>query len=241
MAKLSNPAFREDILKKAHQEEGYEALTARGTAGKTFLLAALLVASGAYMFLSASAVSYGLLMGLVVVSLAMSLVTIFIPKIAFVTAPVYAIVEGLLLGTISRIFAAAYNGIVFDAVFMSVAILFISLFCFRTGLVRVTRKFYMVVLAATGGIAALYLFDLVLGLFHYSVPLLNDTGWVGIFISVVIVFIASLNFFLDFQNIVEAERYGVPKYMEWYFGFGIILTLVWLYLEVLRLLSKLRN
>lgn len=241
MAKLSNPAFNENTLKKAHQEDFYEALTAQGTANKTILLAVLLLISGALMFFSVSSFSYPLLIGLVFVGFILSIVTIAAPRAAFVTAPVYAVVEGLLLGTISKVFAGVYNGIVFDAIVMTTAILLISLLCFKTGLVKVTRKFRAVVLMATAGIAVVYLLDIILSLFHYQVPLLNDTGWVGILISLAIVFIASLNFFLDFQNIIDAEKYGVPKYMEWYFGFGIILTLVWLYLEVLRLLSKIRN
>ncbi|MFT8889280.1 MAG: Bax inhibitor-1/YccA family protein [Ethanoligenens sp.] len=241
MPKLSNPAFREDVLKRVHQEDGYEALTIKGTANKAIFLAVLLVLSGAFTFLSVSAVSYGLLIGLVIIGTALSIITIFAPKAAFITAPAYTIVEGLLLGIISKIYAGLYNGIVFDAIVMTVAILGISLFCFRAGLIKVTRRFRTVVLTATGGVAAIYVIDLIMRFFNYQVPFLNDTGWIGVLVSIVIVFIASLNFFLDFQNITGAEKYGVPKYMEWYFGFGIILTLVWLYLEVLRLISKIRN
>ncbi len=241
MAKLSNPAFSENTLKKAHQEDFYEALTAHGTANKTILLAVLLLLSGAVTFFYVSALSYGLLIGLVFVGLILSIITIAAPRAAFITAPVYTVVEGALLGTISKVFAGLYNGIVFDAIIMTTAILLISLLCFRTGLVKVTSKFRAVVLMATAGIAVVYLLNIVLSLFHYQVPFLNNTGWVGILISVAIVFIASLNFFLDFQNIIDAEKYGVPKYIEWYFGFVVILTLVWIYMDVLRLLSKIPN
>lgn len=241
MARLLNPAFNEKKLKKVHQEEFAEPLTAQGAANKTILLAGLLLISGIFSFVLASPLLYLLSLGLILVGVVLSIVTLVAPKKAAVTAPAYAIVEGLVLGTISSAFAKTYNGIVLDAIIMTTAILFISLFCFKTGLIKVTRKFRVVVLMATVGIAVIYLLDIVLSLFHYQVPLLNDTGLGGVLISVAIVLIASLNFFIDFQNIMDAEKYGVPKYMEWYFGFGVILTLVWLYLEVLRLLSKVRN
>lgn len=241
MARLLNPVFSEKKIKKVHQEEFVEPLTAQGAANKTILLSALLLVSGAVSFVFASPLFYLLTIGLVFIGVILSIVTIVSPKKAVFTAPAYAVVEGLVVGTISRVFASTYNGIVLDAIIMTTAILFISLFCFKTGLIKVTRKFRIVVLTATAGIAVVYLLDIVLGLFHYHVPLLNDTGLTGILVSVAIVLIASLNFFIDFQNIIDAEKYGVPKYMEWYFGFGIILTLVWLYLEVLRLLSRARK
>jgi uncharacterized YccA/Bax inhibitor family protein len=170
-----------------------------------------------------------------------ALVTIFAPKASPVTAPLYAVLEGLLLGTISAIYEARFQGIMIQAVGLSVGVLVLLLALYGTGVVRATQKFKIGILAATGAVCLVYLVSWVLSLFGTHVPYIHEAGPVGIGFSVVVVAIAALNLILDFDFIQTGSRRGAPKYMEWYAGFSLLVTLVWMYLEILRLLSKLKS
>lgn len=170
-----------------------------------------------------------------------SLITIFVPKISPFTAPVYALLEGLALGGLSAMYEAKFDGIVIQAVLLTMSILLVMLFLYRTRIVKATENFKLGVMAATGGIALVYVIDIVLRLFGLEMPFLHETGPIGIIISLFIVGIAALNLVLDFDFIESGVEHGAPKYMEWYAGFGLLITLVWLYLEILRLLSKLKR
>jgi uncharacterized YccA/Bax inhibitor family protein len=157
------------------------------------------------------------------------------------TAPIYALLEGLFLGGISAIFEAQYPGIVIQAVSLTFGTLFCLLLAYRSGIIKVTENFKLGVAAATGGIALIYLATLVLGLFGVRMPFIHESGLIGIGFSLFVVVIAALNLVLDFDFIESGAKSGAPKYMEWYAAFGLMVTLIWLYIEILRLLAKLRS
>ena len=173
-----------------------------------------------------------------------AMVTIFKKAWSPVTAPLYALLEGLVLGSLSAVFELRYPGIAIQAVGLTFGTLFAMLFLYRSGIIKVTEKFRMGVFAATGGIALFYFLEIILSFFHinfmgtYGV---NGSGLIGIGFSLLVVGIAALNLVLDFDFIEKGVQYGAPKYMEWYGAFGIMVTLIWLYLEMLRLLSKLNR
>ncbi len=170
-----------------------------------------------------------------------ALVTIFVPRVSPFTSPVYAACEGLFLGAISAVFETMYPGIVIQAVGLTVGVLAVMLFLYGTRVIRATEKFKMGVVAATGAVCLVYVVDMVLRLFGIAVPFIHDGGPIGIGFSLVVVVIAALNLILDFDFIEQGVKYQAPKYMEWYGGFSLLVTLVWMYLEILRLLAKMRG
>jgi len=171
----------------------------------------------------------------------LAMVTIFKPKLARITAPIYAVGEGLALGSISAIFEASYPGIVLQAVLLTFGVFITMMVLFATGAIRVTQKLRMCIFAAMGAIFFVYLASIIASLFGSSIPLVNSSSPWGIGFSVVVVIVASLNLLLNFDFIKQAVDYKAPRYMEWFAAFGLMLALVWLYLEILRLLAKLRN
>jgi uncharacterized YccA/Bax inhibitor family protein len=173
--------------------------------------------------------------------LAAALVTIFKPKMARITAPLYALAMGTVVGAISHVYEAEFSGIVLQAAGLTIGVLAVMLVLYALRIIQATEKFRIVVICATGAICLVYLFDLVLRLFGADVPFVHDAGAFGIAFSLAVVVIASLNLILDFDFIEKGVAAGAPKYLEWYAGFGLLVTLVWLYLEMLRLLSKLRR
>jgi uncharacterized YccA/Bax inhibitor family protein len=170
-----------------------------------------------------------------------SLVTIFKKEWSPVTAPLYALCEGLFLGGISAVFELKYPGIAFQAICLTFGTLLALLLAYSSGMIRATQKFQIGVMAATGGIALFYLFQMIMGFFHVQFLTINGSGPIGIGFSVIVVIIAALNLVLDFAFIEQGANAGAPKYMEWYGGFAIMVTLVWLYLEILRLLAKMNQ
>lgn len=218
-------------------------MTITGTVNKTAMsLVVLLVAAmyvwgkGAQGQLPMFWVWGGVIGGFVV-----AMVTAFKPVWAPYTTPLYAALEGLALGGISYVFEQMYPGIVAQAVFLTFGTLGALLFAYRSGIIRATENFKLGVFAATGGIGLVYLLSFVLGFFGISVPLIHSSGTFGILFSVFVVVIAALNLVLDFDFIEQGAERGAPKYMEWYGAFGLLVTLVWLYLEILRLLAKLQS
>jgi uncharacterized YccA/Bax inhibitor family protein len=173
--------------------------------------------------------------------LILALVTVFKKEWSPVTAPMYALVEGFFLGAISAVFEARFPGIVFQAVLLTFGTLFALLAAYRSGLIKVTENFKIGVVAATGGIALLYLASFVLSFFNINVPVIHEASWLGIAFSLFVVVVAALNLVLDFDFIETGAAARAPKYMEWYGAFGLMVTLVWLYVEFLRLLSKLQS
>lgn len=238
----SNPTLRADTFTRVAFGGDTDVMTIRGTATKTFLLLALAAMSATFTWTQArSGAGMGLMMLGVFGGFIVAMVLCFKQTWAPVLAPVYAVLEGLFLGGISAVFAARYGGIVFQAVAMTFGTLFALLAAYQSGYIRATEKFKLGVIAATGGIAVVYLVSMVLGFFGVQIPGIFGSGAVGIGFSVVVVVIAALNLVLDFDLIERGAQAGAPKYMEWYGAFSLMVTLVWLYLEILRLLAKLKD
>lgn len=251
MFRSSNPALGESTfldLSSGIVSERIDGMTLGGTANKTGILLLLAVLTGWYAW-SHSITPAGEVAADIMVYIAggaiggfvMAIATIFKKTWAPVTAPAYALFEGLFLGAISGLYDARFHGIVLQAVLLTVCTLTGMLFAYRSGLIRATESFKLGVVAATGGIALIYLLTLVLGFFGVQVPYLHESGPIGIAFSLFVVGVAALNLVLDFDFIESGVEAGAPKYMEWYGAFSLMVTLVWLYLEFLRLLSKLRR
>ena len=224
-----------------------QAMTANGTFAKTFVLFLLVLAGGVFGWQQTTASPAqqiqipGWIWLFVLVGFGLAMACIFKPTASPFLAPLYAIAEGVFLGAISKAFELQWNGIVFQAVLATIGVFFATLALYVFGVVKVTKKFQMVVIGATFGIMVMYLLGLVLSIFGVDMIFWNNPTPLGIGISVVICVVASLNLFLDYEFIRQASVQGAPKYMEWYGAFGIMVTLVWLYLEILRLLSLLRR
>ena len=222
------------------------AMTLNGTVSKTgiLLLLCVITATFAWMQVSTPAgmANAGVYVwGGAIGGLVLAMVTIFKKEWAPVSAPLYALVEGFFLGAISAMYEARFGGIVFQAVLLTFGTLFALLFAYRSGLIKATENFKMGVVAATGGIFLVYLATIVLGFFGINIPMIHDNGIIGIGFSLFVIVIAALNLVLDFDFIETGVERGAPKYMEWYGAFGLMITLVWLYIEFLRLLSKLQS
>ena len=219
-------------------------MSVAGTVGKTFILLVLAVIAGSVGWQQAESIAEasGLLVLVVFLGLiGLSFATARRPQISPITGPIYAVVIGVFAGMISSFYQSLYDGIVLQAVFATGAVFAVCLSLYSSGIVKVTRKFVAVTVAATGGIILMYLVSIVLGLFGIEVGFLNDPSPLGILVSVVICFVAALNLFLDFEMVRQGVDRGAPTYMEWYCAFGLMATLIWLYLEMLRLLGKLRG
>jgi uncharacterized YccA/Bax inhibitor family protein len=170
-----------------------------------------------------------------------AMITIFKKEWSPVTAPIYALLEGLFLGSLSAMMELRFPGIAIESVALTFGTCFCLLLAYRSGLIRASEKFTLGIVAATGGIAVVYFASMILGFFHVQIPGIFGSGPVGILFSLAVVIVASLNLILDFSFIEQGAYRGAPKYMEWYSAFGLMVTLVWLYLEIIRLLSKLRD
>jgi uncharacterized YccA/Bax inhibitor family protein len=242
--KTSNPALNENTFEGRVAVAG-EAMTLQGTVNKTGVLLLCVVITSAWTWgiahSQAPEAALPWMMGGLVGGLVFALATIFKKEWSPITAPVYALCEGLVLGGISALLERSYPGIAIQAMGLTFGVTAVMLMLYRTGVLRATPKFTVGVVAATGGIFVVYMVDLVLGIFGRHVPLLNSSGPLGIGVSAVIVIIAALNLILDFDFVETGVHARAPKYMEWYGAFGIMVTLVWMYLEILRLLSKVRQ
>jgi uncharacterized YccA/Bax inhibitor family protein len=241
--RTSNPALREDVF-TATRADGRGTMTVQGTVNKTglLLLLALATASASWVLGTSGGPGVaGWALGAGLAGLVVAIATIVRPRWSPVTAPIYALVEGVVLGLVSMWFEARYPGIAIQAVALTFGVLGAMLVLYKTRVIKVTQRFRAGVLAATLAIFVVYMVALVLGLFGVQVPFLNDASPLGILISLAIVVVAALNLVLDFDLIDRGARSGAPAYMEWYAAFGLLVTLVWLYLELLRLLAKLRE
>ncbi len=227
-------------------ERGEARMTLMGTVNKTAILLALTLISALWVWnkyyeLQDPAAIMPLMWIGIIGGLVLALITTFAKKAAPFTAPAYALLEGLALGGISAFYETRYPGIVIQGVGLTFGTLACLLLAYRTGLVKATENFKLGVVAATGAIALLYVVNLVMGMFGHSMGFIHEGGTVGILFSLVVVTVAALNLVLDFDFIEQGVAAGSPKYMEWFGAFGLLVTLVWLYLEMLRLLSKLRK
>ena len=243
----SNPFMKEEAYRQSSQEvldAGMtashvvtEKMTVQGAINKSFILFGILLLTSIYSFGNPSSLLMwgGAIGGLIVVVIAA-----FKRPMSGTLAPIYAALEGLFVGSVTAIYASLFTGnIVFHAVTLTFAVLFMMLFIYKTGIIKVTDKFRTGVIMATGAVLLVYVLNLILGFFGINLPFLHEGGMMGIGISAVIVGIAALNLLLDFDNFEKGEKFGAPKYMEWFSAMGLLITLVWLYIEILRLLALL--
>ena len=238
-SKTSNPVFSQNRFDQmAQTRTSDEVMTVKGTVNKTLLLFGILLLSGAFAWDSVKGGGSAMVLILpgAILGLITAVVTIFKPQWSPISAPIYAFFQGLVVGAVSAIYAAAFQGIVLQAVGLTLSILFVLLFVYRTGLIKATDKFKRGIIIATGGVFFFYALNFIFSLFGGGVSLANF-GLLGIGIQLAIVVIASLNLILDFDMIEKGAEAGMPKYGEWFGGFGLMVTLVWLYLEMLRLIS----
>lgn len=218
-------------------------MTIGGTAGATGLLLVILMISGAWGW-SISSPTGALPMWSIFVligAFVLAIITIFNPKMAIVTGPIYTAAQGLFLGSISKAYEANWGGIVITAILATVAVFIVMLVLFITRTISVTDKLRSVIIGATLGIALFYLASILFALFGVQMPFVWEGGIGGILFSVFVVGIAALNLLLDFDMIERGVAAGAPKYMNWYGAFGLMITIIWLYLEILRLLGKTRS
>lgn len=217
-----------------------ELMTIKGTVDKTAISLLLMIGSGYYVYTEqiVSLILPGCFLGL-----AVAILTIFKKQYAPITVPIYALFQGLFLGGVSFMYGQMYEGIVYNAVLLTITILLSLLLAYRSGLIKPTENFKLGIFAATGGIALFYVISFVASFFGGGLAIFDPTNgsMTSILVSLFIVIIASLNLVLDFDFIEEASENGAPKYMEWYGAFGLLVTLVWLYLEILRLLAKINS
>lgn len=247
--KTSNPAFGRNSyngLSGSGLLDAADRMTLNGTVNKTGMLLICVMATAILtwrLFFAThdlASVAPWMLIG-ILGGTVIAFLTIFNPQWSPVTAPIYALLEGLALGGISATLELRYPGIAVQAVSLTFGTLLALLLVYSSGLIRVTDKLRIGIIAATGGIALFYFLEIVLGFFGIRFAAINGGGAIGIGFSLFVVGIAALNLVLDFDFIERGVQSGAPKYMEWYGGFGIMVTLIWLYLEILRLLSKMRS
>jgi uncharacterized YccA/Bax inhibitor family protein len=245
--RTANPAFSDTTFPRYGARTGFDqAMTIEGTINRTGILLVCVLATAFFTWSQFFAsrnpavvmpyILIGALGGFI-----MAMVTIFKKEWSGVTAPIYGLLEGLFLGGISATLELRYPGIAIQAVALTFGTCFCLLLAYRSGLIRATEKFTLGIVAATGAIALIYLVSMVIGFFGIQIPYIFGNGPIGILFSVAVVVIAALNLILDFNFIEQGARQGAPKYMEWYAAFGLMVTLIWLYIEILRLLTKLRD
>jgi uncharacterized YccA/Bax inhibitor family protein len=235
-----NPVLTEETFRRERTLPGTETMTIAGTVSKTAILLAILSVMATFAWNEGPAAGGFVLVG-AIGGLIIALVTVWKQTWAPVTTPIYAAFEGLALGGISAVFESRFPGIVSQAIFLTFGTLAALLVAYQSGWIKATENFKLGVVAATGGIFFVYLISFILSFFGLNIPLIHGSGVFGILFSIFVVVIAALNLVLDFDFIERGAEQGAPKYMEWYGAFGLMVTLVWLYLEILRLLSKLQE
>ncbi len=235
---MANPALNDKVWNRIGAITDESKMTIEGTINKSGLLILLTIAGASVGWNLQSGL---LLIAGVIATLILSLVMIFKPHTATYLSQAYAITEGLLLGSISSMYALKYPGIVSNALIGTVSCFVVMLALYKYKIIRVTEKFRTVLIAATGAIALTYLISMIMGMFGSEIPMIHEASPLGIAFSVIVVGVAAFNLMLDFDMIENSFNQSAPKYMEWYCSFALLLTLVWLYLEILRLLSKLNR
>jgi len=240
IGRSGNPTLNDKTFERAGQFSDLNRMTIGGTVNKAFITLIILLASAfstwMMFFDGKNVVPFAI--GGAVAGLIIAIILAFKPAISPYLVPIYALCEGFFLGAISATYETLYYGITLQAALLTMGVFLALLLAYKTRIIKATENFKLGVFAATGGVALLYLLSIVLRWFGIQIPYLHDSTPIGIGISVVIVIIAALNLVLDFDFIENGAQNGAPKYMEWYGAFGLMVTLVWLYLELLRLIAK---
>jgi uncharacterized YccA/Bax inhibitor family protein len=243
LLKTSNPALSGNAFRVGYGTVG-DSMTVSGAVNKTGILLICAVATAAWswnLFTRSPESAMPLLAVGGIGGFIVAMVTVFKKEWSPITAPIYALLEGLVLGSVSAMLELRFPGIPMQAVGLTFGVLVALLLAYRAGIIKATENFKLGVIAATGGIAVFYLIQFVLGFFGVHFTSINGSGTIGIGFSVIVVIVAALNLVLDFDLIENGARAGAPKYMEWYSAFALMITLIWLYFEILRLLTKLRS
>jgi len=236
LTKSNNPMIKEKVVTGSSPitRSGESSMTLQGSVNKSFMLFGLLLVTA---FVGYTAPSKMFMYGGIFGGMAISFIASMKPEKSAIWAPLFALVYGLAIGTISAIYASMYNGIIFHAVTITLSIFFAMLFLYKSGLITVTDKFRSVIMTLMGGIMILYLVSFGMHLFGYDMPFLHDQSPIGIGISLVIALVASLKLLVDFDNFDRGVKAGAPNYMEWYISMGLLFTMIWLYTEILYLVS----
>ncbi len=242
--KSGNPTLSEKVFDKSLATPHTEVMTEKGTLNKFGLMMILVLAAASFTWKAAYEGKDVLpwMFGGAIVGLIIAIVLAFVPRYSGYLAPVYALAEGVFLGAISAYYNAAFAeqapGIVMMAVGITFGVVIAMFGLYRFGIIKATEKFKAVVITATAGVALFYILAIGLRFFGVQMPLIHESSSWGILFSLVVVVIAALNLILDFDMIETGAAKGAPKFMEWYGAFALMVTIVWLYLEILRLLSK---
>ncbi|PIW61911.1 MAG: hypothetical protein COW13_02945 [Candidatus Omnitrophica bacterium CG12_big_fil_rev_8_21_14_0_65_50_5] len=255
----SNPIFNSKVLSQGYAADPAGTMTVNGAVNKSFILLALLLlpafwawgkVAGLYSAASEEAMMaqaavikqlFGWSIAASIGGLVIAVVLAFKKQWAPVLAPVYALTQGFVIGGLSAYYEVQFSGIVMNAAGLTIATLLCLLSVYKMGWIKVTRGFALGMMIAVGAIALIYIVDIIASLFGHPMPMIHSNGPVAIGFSLVVVGIAAFSLILDFDFFERGAQAGLPKYMEWYAAFGLMVTLIWLYLEILRLLSKLRS
>jgi uncharacterized YccA/Bax inhibitor family protein len=240
----NNPILKESAF--AGQITAGRTMTIQGTVNRTGILLLCVVIGAAWTWGLSHSPEPGAALpwtfGGAIGGLVMALVTIFKKNWSPLTSPIYALLEGLFLGGISAFFEAKYPGIAMQAISLTFGVMAVMLLAYTFRIIKATPKFVLGVVIATGGICLVYLVNVIMvSFFHSQISVLSNGTPLAIGISIFILIIAALNLIIDFDMIEQAAQSGAPKYMEWYGAFGLMVSLIWLYLQVLRLLSNTRR
>lgn len=250
LVKSSNPVFGRNIFNQSVSGTSEGVMTVNGTINKTGLMLLIVIFAASFTWrkffgaidpanpmVMPSGIMTWTMVG-AIGGLVMALITSFSPRRSAMTAPIYAVFEGLFLGAVSAMFEARFPGLVMRAVSLTFGVFLIMLMLYRSGTLRATNQFKKIMFAAMGGLMLVYLVSFIAGLFGANLTFLFGNGAFGIGFSLVVVAIAAFSLILDFDMIDVGASQGAPQYMEWYCAFGLMVTLIWLYVELLRLLSK---
>ena len=243
MMRSSNPSLNDKVFQNLVYEPGAQ-MTLQGTVTKSLVLLMIVVATASYSWGQTNPVTLQMLStGGGIGGFVVAMATIWKKQWAPVTGPIYAALQGLFLGAISVMVQSMFPDIpiVLQAVALTFGTFFALLAAYMSGMIKPSENFKLGVVAATGGLVVVYLLTYVLGFFGVQLPMVHSAGPMGIGFSIFVLIIASLNLVLDFDFIENGVERGAPKYMEWYGAFGLLVTLVWLYIEFLRLLMKLNS
>ncbi|MDA9774033.1 Bax inhibitor-1/YccA family protein [Saprospiraceae bacterium] len=237
----NNPLLKEEKLVEQLRNNSFSqdnVMTKEGAMNKSIMLIGLMMLTAVYAFQNPNMIMLYVGMG---GGLVLFFVTMWKPQIANITAPIHALLEGLFVGVLSAMYSGVAGGVVFPAVSITICILLAMIMIYKSNIIPVTNKFRTGMTAAIGGIFIVYILNFVLSFFGIALPFLHTASPLGIGISLVIIGIASFSLLLDFDSIEKGDKMGLPKHYEWYFGMGLLVTLVWIYIEVLRLVAIFRD
>lgn len=242
MIRAHNPAFSKKSFTETINMHSGARMTYEGTMQKSFMLLLLVVLSGSYVWgqFMDGASPYGWMIGGAIAGFILALVTIFNKKIAMYTAPAYALAQGLVLGGITAVFEVMYPGIAVQAVLATLGVFLLMLMLYKNKIIQVSERFTQIMMFALGGVFLTYLAGMIAGFFGVNFAIFGN-GPLGIAFSAVVAGVAALSLLFDFELIEQGVKQHAPKFMEWYASFGLLVTLVWLYIEILRLIAKLRS